>query len=372
MKYILFMPLVATFAVLASCGRDTAPDGPVVFDVGSTVGMDPFSDIDFNRFFDVVGTVPVQTTDSTLVSYMNIVGDTGEQIIMETGGKIMVINEHDGSVAAIVGRKGNGPGEYNILADAYYDSIDNLIYVYDVARKKMIPYGLSGKFFDSPSMDAGGMVRSLPDGSRFVCVMGTRPSGYKYSIFDRDWNVTRQCDIHVDTAFAMMTFKDCPVISDRGECYLMPFRNDTLYHVTADADIPFAVFYKGNYRIPSDGYTYNALKSNMETKIWDAGGSICMISDYLFYCFSYSGRQYAQVWDAGTGRLVFCDMVSAKDGTPGFTLNICGSDFKLWPHFVSGDDVWCTLGYSDAVKLVPDLQEDDNPVLLHLCHSGRP
>ena len=180
--------------------------------------------------------------------------------------------------------------------------------------------------------------------------MGTRPSGYKYSIFGRDWNVTRQCDIHVDTAFAMATFKDCPVISDRGEYYLMPFRNDTLYHVTADADIPFAVFDKGNYRIPSDGYTYNALKSNMETKIWDTGGSICMISDYLLYCFSYSGRQYAQVWDAGTGRLVFCDMVSAKDGTPGFTLNICGSDFKLWPHFVSGDDVWCTLGYSDAAS----------------------
>ena len=67
------------------------------------------------------------------------------------------------------------------------------------------------------------------------------------------------------------------------------------------------------------------------------------------------------------GKLVYA--ASSGDSRPGFRLKSDGVGLSVSPSFVVDGEIFSILDYDDALRLVPDLDADANPVLLHLRYK---
>lgn len=369
MKYITIVPcLVAVFASVVSCDRKPAfGDGPVALDVASTINSSPVNEADINSFFDVVGWTAIHTDDSTLMAGPQVFGyDSGTIYIWDTE-TVWGIRESDGAAVFRFNKKGNGHGEYSSLSDVVFDGKNKRIYATDGMKNKVLAYTVEGKYLPEYSRDSLAGMSILPDGN----LVGINPQGsggLYHDVYDSDWMKLRDGTVRYFDKESFFYMMYLPIEATGGECYFKPFRSDTLYRVTSESDIPAVVFDYGKYAIQDDFFTNPANMSKVFSAIFMYGNP-CLAGDIVFYSFEYEGMHYSQVWDLRTASLLY----GGKDkdhvkSQPVF--QVSGQSVSAWPFCISGRDVLCVLTYQEAVKLVPDLKEDDNPVLLHLRYTG--
>lgn len=314
MKYHL-MAFLAVLFVLASCGRKDIAGDIAFLDIESAINSRQFCDIDPDTLFEVVGLTAIQTSDTAFVVGPSIFGyKDGVIYCSDRYEHIWAIRESDGAILAHHNKIGNGPGEYLSLGNAVLDSERDMILVSDIKKNKILAYTIDGKFLPGHSKDSLGGVAVLPDGT----------------------------------------------------CYFLPFRNDTLYRVTTDADVPVAVFHTGRYATSDESYAN--IPKNDSPSIFSIQNFV--IGKYAFCSFRLSngGDVYEQVWDLSTSELV--SNRYSKDSRSFFDINVSGKPVQFdWWHTVNGE-IFCLLGYSEAVRFFPDMKEDDNPVILHLRYTG--
>ena len=138
------------------------------------------------------------------------------------------------------------------------------------------------------------------------------------------------------------------------------------YGEGTDADVPVAVFHTGRYATSDESYAN--IPKNDSPSIFSIQNFV--IGKYAFCSFRLSngGDVYEQVWDLSTSELV--SNRYSKDSRSFFDINVSGKPVQFdWWHTVNGE-IFCLLGYSEAVRFFPDMKEDDNPVILHLRYTG--
>lgn len=130
--------------------------------------------------------------------------------------------------------------------------------------------------------------------------------------------------------------------------------------------MPVAVFHTGRYATSDESYAN--IPKNDSPSIFSIQNFV--IGKYAFCSFRLSngGDVYEQVWDLSTSELV--SNRYSKDSRSFFDINVSGKPVQFdWWHTVNGE-IFCLLGYSEAVRFFPDMKEDDNPVILHLRYTG--
>ena len=374
MKYHL-MAFLAVLFVLASCGRKDIAGDIAFLNIESAINSRQFCDIDPDTLFEVVGLTAIQTSDTAFVVGPSIFGyKDGVIYCSDRYEHIWAIRESDGAILAHHNKIGNGPGEYLSLGNAVLDSERDMILVSDIKKNKILAYTLDGKFLPGHSKDSLGGVAVLPDGNMAgITQLDFSPSSNIvsardswYDIYDKDWNMLREGSVMKNKKKSRMIPYCFPRTSPDGTCYFLPFRNDTLYRVTTDADVPVAVFHTGRYATSDESYAN--IPKNDSPSIFSIQNFV--IGKYAFCSFRLSngGDVYEQVWDLSTSELV--SNRYSKDSRSFFDINVSGKPVQFdWWHTVNGE-IFCLLGYSEAVRFFHDMKEDDNPVILHLRYTG--
>lgn len=380
MKSQLFLSAVCALllALSVSCGRRPGSgEGPLVLDIASAAGAGEVCKPVCGDMFEVVGWTTIGTEDSTLLAYPQIFGYKDGDIYLYDGMSetFFRVRERDGKILSRFCRKGRGPGEYVSLGTACLDGARDMILVSDVSMKRILAYTPEGKYLPEYSRDSLIGAAVLADGNILALnpvdparlYAGTEQSGACYDIYDAEWNPIRRGTVMQNTKRSFMIGYPEPVMSLGGECYYSPYRSDTLYRVTADADIPALVFDKGRYAISDEAYMNPEMMVSGGPGISDVSTEI--IGPYAFCDFyiTLDGLYCSQVWDMRDGKLVYA--ASSGDSRPGFRLKSDGVGLSVSPSFVVDGEIFSILDYDDALRLVPDLDADANPVLLHLRYK---
>lgn len=267
----------------------------------------------------------MQTDSDNLLGYPYIFGyKNGILYLNGNNGSVWQVRESDGVVLSRFLKKGNGSGEFISVGNMSFDHFHDRILISDPIKNKILAYSADSKWFPEYSKDSLCGVSVLADGS----IVGLEPVGARslsnetgvtqacYDIYDSDWNMLRKGSVMANTKKTRIVPYVFPTYSTEGGCYYMPFRNDTLFRITHEADIPFIVFDKGRYA-PADEWYEN---------------------------LSATGSPVITTMKAmAIGKYVFCEFFLAADRT-------------------KYRQIWRLSG--------PELEEDDNPVIVCVRYKG--
>jgi hypothetical protein len=361
------------FIIVLSCTHEDKPDKPpyIIIDLEKSIDLDASPEITLNDISANLRIIPVETNDSVLFNYISIVGVTEKDIVVHDVGlnthnnALYYVNRETGKVSTLVNRRGNGPGEYNSLTDVHVENSDSTVYIYDMHRINI--YDFKGDFIKSVKIDSIGAAVVLNDGYYAVSFSPFLKPEYALGIYDRSWNLHRKSiPVDKDRKYAMIHFNKAKKYND--DYYYRPILGDTLYQVTSEYEKPYIVTSKGKYKIPeSVTATMDGLREFRHQYVYEEWGTL--ISKYYFLLYEHNRNMYYDVWDIETSTLILRKKYSPSIlPFEGGGIPVLTGDLKVnvWPSYVSGNMMYCTVEAETAVKLIPSLPWDTNPVILEL------
>ena len=196
--------------------------------------------------------IPLETTSRSVLKELKKIIVTDLYIAVYDLSNILVFDS-SGHFLKQIGRKGQGPGEYSMLIRDYCFSLDrNKIYFLDV-RNTCFEYDVKGQFLNSFKMD------SVPDqflpitDDLFVWHCRNTPEyrdpiGPSLIISDLNNNITKTYkNYHKRTSKpGIMVTGHSPLYFHQGDIRFKEFGVDTLYTVTIEELIPYAILNLGN------------------------------------------------------------------------------------------------------------------------------
>lgn len=358
--------LLCMAAILVSCGvgeRGADKSSCVVIDMETMLGKKVSDRLEFNDIADVVGVVAID--DSILFERVSPVGDADACLIMqehkENHEKIFLVDKETGSVVTVIDKRGNGPGEYNTIFEVEVDNAEETIYIYDINKNNILKYSFSGKYLETIQQNLGSF-RVLKDGNYAAAHNPFLKKPECFNIYDRNFNIIRESELFKAPR------KDGGLYIDRimkydGECYYRKPDSDTLFRITTEYEEPFMVLYKGRYQMPDKELAEG------EYKKYITGGNHVFSTKYYFYEYGYNDKLYMEIWDMRTEKPVYRTVMDRDNwgNAYGIPVKVGNERIRVWPSCIFGDNIYCSVyNYENAVKIVPGLKEDDNPVILHL------
>lgn len=376
----VFLFGVAAVLAMASCGEsDKSASQYIVIDMAEALGKKVPGDMTFNDIAEVVNVIPVATNDSVLMGYISVYADNDKYLIAHSSvlGRdniLFFINKNDGTVPLKIDRQGKGPEEYMGIDGVEIDDENKTVYVYDMSKQVINQYSYDGKCKSYINAGNLGSFRMLKDGNFAFTYNPRERTDKSIGIYDKDLNLIRESDIMRDNTERRMTYLS-HVSKYNGELYYRRPLCDTIFHITTEYDEPFIVMNKGKYKMP-DEFTIDIEVTDKESPKYIAQDYGMLAGKYFFGFYYYDDKRYYEIWDVETAKPIyrsvfeFLGMDGDKpilSGNYGIPVEIGGQEVIVWPSYVSGNDVYCKLeNYDDAVKIVPGLKDDDNPVIVHL------
>jgi hypothetical protein len=358
---------------MLSCKEEVKQQPYIVIDLEKALDKKTPNKLTLNDLAENIRIIPVETNDSVLFPYIIFGGVTAQHVITYTTlfvpkQSVYFINKQDGKVSCVLDKEGQGPGEYGKLYDICASEQDSIIYVYDGNKRAVHSYSFTGNFINSIKHDSIGAVQILNDGNFAVSSPPDKHIKYALSIYDKSWNLIRQGLPRGQIPKRAMLHSD-GIIKYNGECYYGVALCDTLYHITSEYEKPYLVISKGQYKAPDEIFaTLSARDRDGYKYIMQDYGQL--ISEYCFMFYTYNHKTYYEIWDMKTLELLYrgqSETVEGKwEGVKGIPVSIGDVTIAVWPNYVSGNTMYCVVEPDDALKLIPTLPEDTNPILLEV------
>jgi len=103
------------------------------------------SKIDFLDFLEIQEIIPLQTSDSSLIDFVNKV-IIDKDLIFIKGSKSVYKFQRDGTFLNKLAKKGKGPGEYTNLTDVILFPEEEMVWIYDSNRRSILKYTYDFEF----------------------------------------------------------------------------------------------------------------------------------------------------------------------------------------------------------------------------------
>jgi hypothetical protein len=360
------------FIIVLSCTHEDKDKLPyIIIDLEKSINLDASPEITLNDISANLRIIPVETNDSVLFKYMSITGIIEKDIVVHDVGlnvhkdALYCVNRETGKVSTLLNRQGNGPGEYNRLFNVYIENRDSTVHVYETHKINI--YDFKGNFIKSHKSDSTGALVVLDDWYYAVSFSPFLKSEYALGIYDKSWNLHRKSiSVNKDRKYAIYPFSQASKFND-GYYYMAAF-GDTLYQITSGYEKPYIVTPKGKYKIPENvTATLSELDKSGDQYIQGEYGKL--ISKYYFLSYYYNHQTYYDIWNIETSTLISRNKYSQmEENTEDTGVPVLIGDVKInvWPRYVSGNMMYCTVEAETAVKLIPSLPWDTNPVILEL------
>jgi hypothetical protein len=224
-------------------------------------------------------------------------------------------------------------------------------------------YDFNGNFVKPIKDKSIGMFTILDDGNFAVSYPPTS-SSHALGIYDTSWNLKRTSIPRKKRKMAILLYSS--VGKCNNEYFYRDALEDTLYKITSETETPYLVIHKGMYRMPDEVFanlsTFNKERDNYIT--YDGG---TLGSKYFFMSYYYDGKTFREIWDITNSEQIYKREYSEqKPEVKGILVTIGDVTVATWPKYVSGNTIYCVVEADDAIKLIPTLPEDTNPIILEV------
>lgn len=146
-KYII----ISFLLMLSACSTNnkTLKDSFIILNTPTSDTTDYFE-----KHFKIESIIPIETTDSFLVSDIKkIIRLKNSILLLSKGQQVSLIDAHSGKLKTCILKRGNGPGESNHIIDIAFDEIQNHILIYNDFYKLAI-FDLEGNLLSEVKLDA--------------------------------------------------------------------------------------------------------------------------------------------------------------------------------------------------------------------------
>ncbi|WP_071134974.1 6-bladed beta-propeller [Millionella massiliensis] len=283
-KRLVFSWILSGMLCVLMCGCGSKGNQPEVStEGGEEIILEEISTVPVHQRIDSVWCVPLETTDSSLVSNVLAVEVMDDRFyVLDRSCASILIFDKQGRYLGGIYDQGPGPKEYTRIVDMKLDRLNKQILVTDQFSKKLLVYDSDGNWVKTvPFVYCEGIVVPFK-GGRYVQVNDGREQFLPDDM--RPWNLTLfddqghplanwlqdQTPSRVDFAVGKNV---CTL--DNGELLFSPLFSSVFYRVGEDSIVPA-------YRLVNrlDGYK-SLSESDLQNMNYVHGDEQCSYKDYL-------------------------------------------------------------------------------------------
>ena len=366
-----------------SCSSKSGSDAVGKSDAGLSVTVDLVDyiegekedEIALSGLVDSLAYIPLQTPDDLPVDVLLAVKMSPDEIfVMDRQQKLYRFDSH-GRFLNLIGSRGEGPSEYVSAVDFEIDASQDVVYLFDIYRKKIKVYQMSGAFVQDIVVPDGVESMALLNDTCFIgyrpwyatvdksdeCVVfGKSEEVYRTISFEPKENVE---GVKIDL-FRMPDFSQLASSSR----FRMPFEHSVFLISDNNRVSKDVVFDMGKYLLPMEVSMNNELynKNLNSSYIFELNAN--RISDFIYMNFFYKKKHYRVVYD-----IVHAKFYTVFVGhEPKGIKNDLDGGATFWPMWfasdrmigvVPADELEDTYVDSKIKVLYDNFRDYDNPVL---------
>ena len=366
-----------------SCSSKSGSDAVGKSDAGLSVTVDLVDyiegekedEIALSGLVDSLAYIPLQTPDDLPVDVLLAVKMSSDNIfVMDRQQKLYRFDSH-GRFLNLIGSRGEGPSEYVSAVDFEIDASQDAVYLFDIYRKKIKVYQMSGTFVQDIVVPDGVESMALLNDTCFIgyrpwyatvdrsdeCVIfGKSEEVYQTISFEPKENVE---GVKIDL-FRMPDFSQLASSSR----FRMPFEHSVFLISDDNRVSKDMVFDMGKYLLPMEVSMNNELynKNLNSSYIFELNAN--RISDFIYMNFFYKKKHYRVVYD-----IVHAKFYTVFVGhEPKGIKNDLDGGATFWPMWfasdrmigvVPADELEDTYVDSKIKVLYDNFRDYDNPVL---------
>jgi hypothetical protein len=310
--------------------------------------------------------IPVETNDSCLLSDIKIKDVSDSDIWIKDNHVIYRIDRKSGRILFKLDRKGQGPEEYLSVSDFAIDYETRTVFIYDINKKKMIMYDFEGKYLNSFKNNFIGSFDLTDENYFIVSYNPYADEPFHTGIYDKSWNLVNRFMSKTDAVNQNGNLYHFDILYKfEGKHYFKKSFGDTVYLVDIQSIKPYFVISKGKLKIPVRIATDISKKTERSQYIYGEFGYI-LSAGYYFSSYFYQDANYQDIWDMKTSSLIYRNLRHGPDDKNGIPFDIQGKTIFVWPKFVGKDYLYCDVPAYEMREIIPEMQEDDNPVILEI------
>lgn len=276
----------------------------VTVDLVGYIEEEKEDEIVLSALVDSLEYIPLQTPEDLPVDVLLTVKMSADNIFVMDRQQKLYRFDGQGRFLNLIGGRGEGPEEYVSAIDFEVSADKDAVYVFDIYRKKIKVYRISGVFMEDILVPDGVESIALLNDSSFIgyrpwyastgksddCVVfGKSEEVYETISFGRKENVG---EVKVDL-FRMPDFNQI-LVSSR---FRMPFE-PSIYMISAGNKVTKDVaFEMGKYQLPMEVSMNNELyNKNLDSSyIFELNAN--HVSDFIYMNFFYQKKRYRVVYD---------------------------------------------------------------------------
>lgn len=371
MKTTFFILFLIVLSIGTGCKMNSDQDQKSlpVLDMEAAIGKQVPDTFTWNGIAKRITYVPISTpADKLFGSAQPVYVDNTMYCAVDHKTGTVFRTDKKGKVISSFSRKGHGPGEYNMLTYVHVNQTDSTIEVFDQRGGRHIVYDLDGNLIREIFLKEKGLDTPILISDNYIVARGQNNTTHKLYIADKDFNI-RKSLFPMDTTLTEMQRLNLTwqlnYCRNRDFAVINFANEDTVFTVTESGAQPLCIFKKGVYNIPEE-----ELKNPTEASGFD--------SDYIrtmwlssipgYYLISYVRKDnfWDEIWRKSDNQIV--SRFSNEDGEFGFPLRLpSGKKIRIDARnlYIKGNLVVTSIDAIVAVEgKIPDVDEDDNPVLV--------
>lgn len=260
------------FAFLISC-RNNVETGASHF---ISVDINKIGSFDISETAKIVDIISLELTDNSMIKEISKIYVTYQYILIIDliKSEIFLFNKSDGKFIRNIGQKGQGPGEYIMFNDVFYDEDSKLIYAHERIKRNMYIYDLTGQLLNELPCKYWfkGFCKNKDGFWVYSCYPDENPEGYALMLLND--NLTDRIEGFLPQKTFFPTLEGIRFIKDINDAFyfIYPFSN-IVYQLDNGRPKPYFHIDFGNKTLP-----YNKIQKMLDPKEYE---DLMYNSDYL-------------------------------------------------------------------------------------------
>lgn len=371
MKAILLAFTLSVLSISTGCKMNPSENKAAlpILDLGAAIGKQTPDTFTWNNIAKQITYVPISTSSDALFGSTQLVHmDRDCYYMVDHKTQAIFRTDKSGKVMSSILKKGQGPGEYNVLSYVHVNMADSIIQVLDQRGDEYIVYDLAGNLIQDIYLKEKNIGMPILVSDNYMVARGREETDHKLYITDKDLNIQERL-FPIDTALTEMERlclagqinfcrnRDLAVVNFANE--------DTVFAVTEEGVQPLCIFEKGEYGLPEEEAT-KMMEMTPQGSPYIRTMWLSSVPDYYLITYMLKNVFYDEVWSKADNRIVA--RFSNENGEWGIPFCLpSGKKIRLNSRslYINGNIVAAFIDAATAAEgEVVGVDEDDNPVLV--------
>lgn len=369
MKTIILYFFLLSVATGCKMNSDENKTELPVLDLGAAINKQIPDTFTWNSIAKRITYIPISTSSDALFGSAQPVHiDPDFYYMVDHKTNTIFRTDKSGKVINSFSKKGQGPGEYNMISYVHVNSEDSTIQILDQRGDKYIIYNLAGNLIQDIPLNEKKISAPVLISDNYVVARGREDAAHKLYITDNKLNI-RKSLFPTDTTLTE-TERLCLTwqlnFCRNRDLAIVNFANeDTVFTVTESGAQPLCIFKKGEYGLPQE-------EAKKMAEITPQGSpyikSMWLASTPGHYLITYMLKNclYDEIWSKADNKII--SRFSNENGEWGLPLRLpSGKTTRLNTRslYINKNTIASSIDAPIATEgKIDGVNEDDNPVLV--------